>query len=270
MSLDVEQKAPLVEHLIELRTRLMISVGAIIVGFVLCFGFAAEIFDFLAAPLYTLRGPDAKMIYTGLHEAFFTQIKVSFLTGLFLAMPLIFVQMWLFIAPGLYQHERSAILPFLFVTPILFFFGGALAYYFVFPLAFKFFLGFETSTIEALPSMKEYLSLVIKLIIAFGITFELPVGLLLGIKAGVLTTEGLANKRKYNIVLAFVFAALLTPPDPFTQVFLAIPIMLMYEASIIMGRRIERKRAEQEAAEWDAQDNDLDDDDDEGGGEQRS
>ncbi|ABK44126.1 Sec-independent protein translocase TatC [Magnetococcus marinus MC-1] len=263
MNLDVEQKAPLVEHLIELRNRLMISVGAIIVGFILCYSFSEQIFEFLAAPLHEILGPQAKMIYTALHEAFFTQIKVSFFAGLFLAMPVLFTQMWLFIAPGLYQHERSAILPFLFVTPVLFFMGGTLAYYFVFPLAFKFFLGFQSSTIEALPSMREYLSLVIKLIIAFGITFELPVGLLLAIKAGVVSTAGLVDKRKYNIVLAFVAAAILTPPDPFTQVMLAIPIMLMYEISIFFGRGIERKRAEQEAAEeaqW-AADHNVDDDD---------
>nr|CRH06305.1 Tat protein translocase protein TatC [Candidatus Magnetococcus massalia] len=251
----------MVEHLIELRTRLTRSVVAIIIGFVLCWNFSQEIFDFLAAPLYGVLGPDAKLIYIALQEAFFTRLKISFLTGLFLALPFIFTQMWLFIAPGLYEHEQKTVLPFLMVTPILFFLGAALAYYFVFPLAFPFFLGFQTDNIEAMISMKEYLNLSIKLIFAFGITFELPVGLLLAIKAGILTTDGLVRKRKYNIVLAFVVAALLTPPDPFTQVFLAIPIMSMYEFSIFMGRRIERKRAKKEAEEeaaLDADDNDED------------
>ncbi|MBF0453784.1 MAG: twin-arginine translocase subunit TatC [Magnetococcales bacterium] len=240
-------KAPLVEHLIELRNRLMVSVLAILVGFLICYGFAEDLFTFLVLPLRKILGPDAKMIYTGLHEAFFTYVKVSFFAGLFLAFPVILSQFWLFVAPGLYKHEKEVFLPFLVITPVLFFLGGALAYQFVFPLAFKFFLGFVTPTIEALPSLKEYLSLVIKLIFAFGLVFELPVGLLLLIKAGAISTAGLAAKRKYNIVLAFVAAAILTPPDPFTQVFLAIPIMLMYEISILIGRRFERKRAEAEA-----------------------
>jgi sec-independent protein translocase protein TatC len=241
------QKAPLVEHLIELRNRLMISVLAILIGFLACYGFAEEIFNFLVVPLRKVLGPDAKMIYTGLHEAFFTYVKVSFFAGLFLSFPVIMTQMWLFVAPGLYKHEKEVFLPFLIITPFLFFLGGALAYQFVFPLAFKFFLGFVTPTIEALPSLKEYLSLVIKLIFAFGLVFELPVGMLLLIKAGAISTAGLVAKRKYNIVVAFVAAALLTPPDPFTQVFLAIPIMLMYEISIIIGRRFERNRRRAEA-----------------------
>jgi sec-independent protein translocase protein TatC len=249
MSTDTSaaQKAPLLEHLIELRNRLMVSVLAILIGFLACYGFAEELFHFLVVPLRKILGPDAKMIYTGLHEAFFTYVKVSFFAGLFLAFPVILSQFWMFVAPGLYKHEKQVFLPFLIITPILFFLGGALAYQFVFPLAFKFFLGFVTPTIEALPSLKEYLSLVIKLIFAFGLVFELPIGLLLLIKAGAISTKGLAEKRKYNIVLAFVAAAILTPPDPFTQVFLAIPIMLMYEISIIIGRRFEKKRAQAEA-----------------------
>jgi sec-independent protein translocase protein TatC len=243
------QKAPLVEHLIELRNRLMISVLAILIGFLACYGFAEELFTFLVLPLRKILGPDAKMIYTGLHEAFFTYIKVSFFAGLFLSFPVILAQFWLFVAPGLYKHEKQVFLPFLIITPVLFFLGGALAYQFVFPLAFKFFLGFVTPTIEALPSLKEYLSLVIKLIFAFGLVFELPVGLLLLIKAGAISTAGLVAKRKYNIVVAFVAAAILTPPDPFTQVFLAIPIMFMYEISIIIGRRFEKNRAAAEARE---------------------
>ncbi|MBF0445406.1 MAG: twin-arginine translocase subunit TatC [Magnetococcales bacterium] len=247
MESSESQKAPLVEHLIELRNRLIVSVLAILIGFLACYGFAEELFTFLVIPLRKVLGPDAKMIYTGLHEAFFTYIKVSFFAGLFLSFPVILSQFWLFVAPGLYKHEKQIFLPFLIITPILFFLGGALAYQFVFPLAFKFFLGFVTPTIEALPSLKEYLSLVIKLIFAFGLVFELPVGLLLLIKAGAISTAGLVAKRKYNIVLAFVAAAILTPPDPFTQVFLAIPIMLMYEISIVIGRRFEANRARAEA-----------------------
>ncbi len=189
------------------------------------------------------------MIYTGLHEAFFTYIKVSFFAGLFLALPVVFTQMWLFIAPGLYQHERRAILPFLLISPLLFFFGAALAYQYIFPLAFKFFLGFQAPSIEALPRIAEYLSLVIKLIFAFGIAFQLPVALLLMVKAGIVRTESLVQKRKYNIVLAFTAAAILTPPDPFTQVFLALPLLALYEISIIGGRMIEKKRHLREVSE---------------------
>ncbi|MBF0588749.1 MAG: twin-arginine translocase subunit TatC [Magnetococcales bacterium] len=249
MNQDSESKAPLIEHLLELRQRLMKSALAILIAFLACYGVAEDIFAFLVHPLHEVMGPDAKMIFTGLHEAFFTYIKVAFLGGLFLALPVVFTQMWLFIAPGLYRHERNAILPFLLVTPILFFSGGALVYVFIFPLAFKFFLGFETAGIEALPSIREYLSLVIKLIFAFGIAFQLPVALLLMIKAGIISTQSLITKRKYNIVLAFMAAALLTPPDPMTQIFLAIPLLALYEISIFGGRIIERNRQRREAAE---------------------
>ena len=247
MSSELDEKAPLLDHLRELRDRLLVSVLAVLVGFLLCYGFAEHIFAFLVRPLREVIGPDAKMIYTGLHEAFFTYLKVSFFAGVFLALPVVFVQFWRFVAPGLYHHEKRTFLPFLVITPFLFFLGGGLAYQFVFPLAFKFFLGFTTPNIEALPSLKEYLSLVISLIFAFGLVFELPVGLLLLIKAGAISTASLVDKRKYTIVIAFVVAALLTPPDPFTQVFLAIPIMAMYEISIIFGRQIERNRARREA-----------------------
>ncbi len=249
MTEELSDKAPLIEHLVELRNRLMVSVLTILVAFLLCYTISEQIFAFLVRPLREIIGPEAKMIYTGLHEAFFTYLKVSFFAGLFLALPVIMVQFWRFVAPGLYQHEQKAFLPFLILTPFLFFLGGGLAYQFVFPLAFKFFLAFATPTIEALPSLREYLSLVIKLIFAFGLVFELPVALVLLIKSGAVTTAGLVDKRKYNIVGAFVVAALLTPPDPFTQVFLALPILGMYEISIILGRRVERRRAEREAEE---------------------
>lgn len=246
---ETDAKAPLLSHLIELRNRLMRAVLAIVIGFFACYGFAEHIYGFLVQPLRDIIGPDAKMIYTGLHKAFFTYLKVSFFAGLFLALPVIMNQLWSFIAPGLYKHEKKAFLPFLLVTPILFFIGGAFAYELIFPLAFKFFLSFTTSQIEALPTVDEYLSLVIKLIFAFGLAFELPVALILLVKAGIATTAGLAKKRRYAIVIAFVAAAILTPPDVFTQVLLAIPIMFMYEISIIGGRMIEKKRAEQEAQE---------------------
>ena len=245
----VDEKKPLVSHLIELRQRLMVSVGAILVGFLFCYNFSELIYGFMVSPLREIIGPETRMIYTGLHKAFFTYLKVSFFSGLFLAVPVILTQMWLFIAPGLYEHEKKSFLPFLVVTPLLFFIGGAFAYKLVFPLAFKFFLSFTSSQIEALLTVDEYLSLVIKLIFAFGLAFELPVALLLMIRVGITTTATLAAKRKYAVVVAFVAAALLTPPDAFTQVLLAIPILFMYEVSIILGRTIESRRIKQENAD---------------------
>ncbi|MBF0107588.1 MAG: twin-arginine translocase subunit TatC [Magnetococcales bacterium] len=243
MTQEFDDKAPLLDHLIELRRRIANSVLAILVGFILCYSFAEDVFAFLVAPLRQIIGPDAKMIYTGLHEAFFTYMKVSFYAGLFLAIPVILSQVWLFVAPGLYKHEKQFFMPFLVITPILFFIGGGLAYYFVFPLAFKFFLSFASPGIEALPSLKEYLSLVMTMIFSFGLVFELPVAILLLIKAGTVSTTALVAKRKYFIVFAFIAGGILTPPDPFSQIMLAIPILLLYEISIILGRHLEKKRA---------------------------
>jgi sec-independent protein translocase protein TatC len=246
MNEDSDSKMPLLDHLIELRNRLVVSVLAVLVGFIVCYVFSEPIFEFLVRPLRKILGPDARMIYTGLHEAFFTYMKVAFFAGLFLAVPVVLTQFWHFVAPGLYEDERRAFLPFLVMTPILFFLGGGLAYEFVFPLAFQFFLGFASPTIEALPSISAYLSLVITLIFAFGLVAEMPLGLLLLIKAGLVSTTWLVDKRRYNIVVVFVVAAILTPPDPFSQIFLALPMLAMYEISILLGRRIEKKRAQSE------------------------
>jgi len=246
-----EGKMPLLDHLIELRQRLLRSAVSIIVLFFICFYFAADLYDFLVQPLADIMeetGRDRRLIFTALHEAFFTYIKVAFFAAIFLAFPFVATQFWMFIAPGLYKHEKKAFMPFLIATPILFFLGGALVYYYVMPVAWKFFLTFETvggagtMPIELEAKVNEYLSLVMRLIFAFGICFELPVVMTLLARVGMVSSEGMKEKRKYAIVLAFVAAAILTPPDPISQIGLALPTILLYEISIFAVRWVEKDK----------------------------
>lgn len=252
-----DDRAPLLEHLIELRKRLLWSVVALIVAFGVCWGFAGEIFKFLAAPLIDAFGDqaDAKLIFTSLTEKFFVDIKIAFYTALFITFPIIANQLWKFVAPGLYKNEQHALLPYLIASPILFFVGGLVVYYGIMPLAWKFFLGYQNIApggvassdfieIVALPKVSEYLSLVIKLIFAFGLFFQMPVALTLMAHAGIVSADGLAAKRKYAIVIMFGVAAVLTPPDIISQVGLALPGLVLYEISILLARRVERKREE--------------------------
>ncbi len=247
---DLEaSKAPLIEHLLELRSRLIWSMLAIALAFAGCYMVSGEIYNFLVKPLAdVLQGhPNKRMIYTGMHEAFFTRVKLSFFAAIMLAFPIIASQIYMFVAPGLYKNERRAFFPFLVATPILFLAGAALAYYFVFPAAWSFFISFEVPQgqgalpIELEPKVNEYLSLVMTLIFAFGLSFQLPILLVLLGRAGIVTARGLAEKRKYAIVGIFLAAAILTPPDPFTQIGLGVPILLLYEISILLIRMIERK-----------------------------
>lgn len=247
-------RAPLIEHLIELRTRLLYSVIAIAIAFVFCFWASDTIFNILIVPYEQAAGVerDIRFIFTAPQEYFFTQLKIGLFGALFIAFPVLAAQVYMFVAPGLYKHERGAFLPFLIATPVLFAIGACLVYFVVMPLAYQFFLSLEQqglggeATIEHLPRVSEYLSLTMTLIFAFGLVFQLPVVLTLLGRAGLATSEGLRSKRKYAVVLTFIAAAFLTPPDPISQLGLAVPALLLYELSIRSVRYVEKKREERE------------------------
>ena len=236
-----ESKLPFTTHLEELRRRLIYAVVAIVLGAIIAFLFSKQLFYFLAQPLVKILPPNQPMIFTALTEAFFTYFKVALLAGFFLASPVVFYQLWKFIAPGLYEHEKKFVIPFVISATVFFILGGAFAYYIVFPFGFKFFLGFSTDYLKLLPKMNEYFSLSLKLIFAFGIVFEMPVITFFLAKMGVVNGEMLSSKRRYAIVLVFVVAALLTPPDVGTQLLMAGPLILLYEVSVWVARIFGRK-----------------------------
>ena len=253
----------MLDHLVELRRRLMWSAVAFIACFLIAYYFADPVFNFLIEPLADLwAGQEPRrLIFTALHEKFFTDLKIAFFVGAFISFPVVAGQLWMFIAPGLYRNEKSAFLPFLVATPVLFFIGGAFVYYFVLPVAWEFFASFEQSAedgklaIELEPKVDQYLSLVMRLIFAFGLSFELPVVLTLLARVGIVSVAGLRKNRRYAIVIAFIAAAVLTPPDPISQLGLAIPIILLYEVSILCAILVEkqrRKREEEAEAEADS------------------
>lgn len=252
--IDASQ-APLMDHLIELRTRLLRSFVYFAVAFGIAFSQAGKVFDFLVQPLVDASGNGARLIYTKLYDAFLVEIRVAAFAGFCLAFPFIANELWRFVAPGLYRREKKALLPFLLATPLLFTTGAAMAYYIVMPAAFRFFLGFQQDggaggiNREALPAMGEYLDLVTSLILAFGVAFLLPVLLMLLERAGIITRQQLKSGRRYAVVASFVIAAVLTPPDLWSQLALAVPLVMLYEISIIAIWFTERRRAKVAASE---------------------
>ncbi len=238
-----EGKSPFTEHLGELRDRLVRSFIAVGAGFAVAYFFKEKLFEILIAPLVIAMGENgnAQMIFTGLPEAFFTYLKVSLLAGIIVATPVLFYQFWMFVSPGLYRTEKKYLLPIVFLSVFFFLIGSSFGYFIVFPYGFKFFLGFATQTIHAMPSMKEYLSFASKMLLAFGFVFELPLVLTFLARMGLVTVDFLKKNRKYALLLFFVGAALITPPDVVTQIMMALPLMVLYEISII-GARIFGKR----------------------------
>lgn len=249
-----ETQAPLLDHLAELRTRLMRCVMALAVAFGVCLYFAQDIFGFLVRPLTeAFPAGEGRLIYTKLYEAFFVEIKIALFAAFFISFPIIANQLWAFVAPGLYAREKRAFLPFLVATPVLFISGASLAYFLVMPTAFRWFLGFEGTRgglkMEALPGTGDYLDLVMQFILAFGISFLLPVLLMLLNRAGLVSRTQLVRARRYVVVGIFIVAAVITPPDVISQLLLAIPLLLLFEGTLVLMWFSERKaRREAEAA----------------------
>ena len=243
-------KGSFVSHLTELRSRLMSTFLFLLVTFVVCYIFSEQIYSFLVKPYSDAiieNNLERRLIFTALHEAFLTYLKVAFFTSFFITSPIFLTQIWKFVAPGLYKNEKKALLPYLISTPILFLLGGMLVYYLIMPLAIDFFLSFESAAddnsiaIQLEAKVNEYLSLIMRLIFAFGISFQLPVVLSLLARIGIIDSQYLRTRRKYVVVIIFAVAAVLTPPDPITQIGLALPLLLLYEISILTVKLIEKK-----------------------------
>lgn len=239
-----DEKLPFTSHLEELRSRLIVCVVAVTLGFALSYVFSEQVFTILVKPLQKELPPDSLLIFTGLPEAFFVYLKLSFFAGIFLAAPVMLWEIWCFVAPGLYDHEKKYIFPFVIFSTMLFVTGILFCYFIVFPFAFKFFMGYSSDIIKALPSVKEYLSFSCKLLLAFGIIFELPVFVLFLAKLGIVNEKMLRRQRKFAILGIFCVAAILTPPDVVSQILMAVPLMVLYEISIYVAKLFGKKSSE--------------------------
>jgi sec-independent protein translocase protein TatC len=244
--MDEQDKIPFTAHLEELRKRLIVCFIVVGIGFVLSYGFKEKLFQILTRPLISVMQTGDKLIFTGLPEAFFTYLKVALLSGIILSTPVIFYQFWMFVAPGLYAKEKQHVIPIVFLSTFFFVGGSFFGYFIVFPYGFKFFLGFASEIIQPLPSMREYLSFASKLLIAFGLVFELPLIITFLAKLGIVSVSFLKKNRKYALLLFFVGAAILTPPDVVTQVMMALPLIVLYEISIIGARIFGKKKSEED------------------------
>jgi|Deesub1362A_J573_1020465.scaffolds.fasta_scaffold04700_1 sec-independent protein translocase protein TatC len=258
-------RMPFLEHLEELRMRLVRAAIAVGVGFFVAYAFKERLYGYLTIPLKKAMPPGAKLIYTAPQEAFFTYLKVAFLAGVIGASPVIFYQLWRFVSPGLYRHERRAIWPFVIISSVLFVCGAVFCYAIVFPYAFQFFMSFATAEITPMLKLNEYLSFTATLLFAFGVVFEMPLVLVFLGRLGVVTSQGLRRWRKYAILVMFIAAAVFTPPDVVSQILMALPLIMLYEVSIILVAAAQRKKARREAemeAEWGGEDEKSADDED--------
>ncbi len=249
---DSAEKQPFLSHLEELRKRLVVCAIGVGAGFVIAYIFAERLFQLLVAPLKSVMPEGDQLIFTNLPEMFFAYIKVAFIAGIMAASPLIFYQLWMFIAPGLYRKEKKMAIPFVVSSTILFVGGALFGYFVVFPFGFKFFIGFSNDYVKALPSVKQYFSFSMKLLFAFGAVFELPVIIFFLSKMGIVTPQFLSQKRKYAILLTFALAAILTPPDVITQCMMAGPLIVLYEIGILVSRIAQKKKEGREKVEAEA------------------
>jgi len=240
-----EEKQPFLSHLVELRRRLIICAIGVGIGFGIAYFFSERLFLLLITPLKEVMPEGDHLIFTNLPEMFFAYLKVAFIAGILASAPLIFYQIWMFIAPGLYQKEKKLVIPFVLASTILFVGGSLFGYFVVFPFGFKFFMGFSSEYVKALPSVKQYFSFSIKLLFAFGLVFELPVIIFFLSKMGLVTTDFLKKQRKYAILLTFVMSAILTPPDVITQCMMAGPLIVLYEIGIFVSRFARKKKEDE-------------------------
>ena len=245
---EEEKPMTLLEHLGELRRRLVRGFLAILIGFFACYGFAKELFYYLSLPLLKVMPADAKFIYTGVAEGFFVDLKVSFVAGLFVACPYLFYQIWAFIAPGLYEEEQRYVVPLAFTSALFFLGGGLFCYFVVFPFAFTFFMSYSTDNIVAMLSINEYLSFALKMLIAFGLIFEMPLFSFFLARLGIISAQWMRDVRKYAVLAVFIIAAILTPPDVFSQLRMAAPMLVLYEISIWVAAAVGKKKTNRETA----------------------